>query len=54
MHVFAYDMSYHKEYYLISLLLLFANFSMYINVNMGQIRLCLILKAEVQQYKNSK
>ncbi len=31
--------------------LVFANFSMYINVNMEQIMLCLILKAEVQQYK---
>lgn len=53
MHVFAYEMSY-KEYYLISLLLLFAHFSMYINVNMGQIRLCLILKAEVQQNRVNK
>lgn len=54
MHFSAYDTSYHKENYWISLLLVFAYFSMCINVNMEQIMLSLILKAEVQQSKKSK
>ncbi len=50
---FTYDMSFHKEYYLINLLLLMAKFSIHKSKYGNYKPLFLILKSEIKQYLKS-
>jgi len=50
---FTYDMSFHKEYYLINLLLLMAKFSIHKSKYGSYKPLFLILKSEIKQYLKS-